>query len=141
MHTRKIHIFIQLALIALTFNVSANEPIFKCKLNKNKQLILYKNTNSITYSFGKIGFKPELELSRKKEQIDIDLENLSGRYATNSIEFTNGKFSYKITTGVDRIANEQKPSTSLTVIENNIELTTLQCIKGSEEGSLLNIND
>ncbi|HAV1827359.1 TPA: hypothetical protein JG914_000092 [Enterobacter hormaechei subsp. steigerwaltii] len=125
----------------LAFNVHASDLIFKCNFKNHKQVSLYKNSNGIIYSFGKIDAKPDLELNQKKSQVDANLGNLSGRFATNSIEIKNGNYGYKLTTSVDRIAEEQVPSTSLTVIKDSNDLTTLQCIKGSEVGTLLSIND
>ncbi len=124
----------------LTFNVHANDLIFKCRFESSKQVSLYKNDNYITYSFGKVGSKPDLELKRKKDQLSLDLEKLSGRYATNSIKIKNGIYSYQLSTSVDRIADEQIPSTSLTVMKNDKNLTTFRCIKDSEEGSLISID-
>jgi hypothetical protein len=133
--------FIPFVLTALTFNAHANDLIFKCKFKNDRQVSLYKDADNITYSFGKIESKPDLKLKTKKDQLNINLENLSGRYATNSIEIKNGTYSYKLITSVDRIADEQEPSTSLTAIKDNKNLTTFQCIKGSEEGSLISIDD
>lgn len=141
MRIRKQLIFIHLTLTALTFNVYASDVIFKCTFENNKQVSLYKKTGNIIYSFGKIGEKPDLELNRKREQIETSLGNLSGRYATNSIVVKNGIYGYKLTTSVDRIAEKQEPSTSLTVMKNDNDLTTLQCIKDSETGSLISIDD
>ncbi|ELM0670170.1 hypothetical protein Q3U31_004653, partial [Salmonella enterica subsp. enterica serovar Montevideo] len=100
-----------------------------------------KKNGDVTYSFGKVGEKPDLEINQKKEQIERSLGNFSGRYATNSITIKNGSYGYKLTTSVDRIAEEQEPSTSLTVTKNDNDITTLQCMKGSEEGSLISIDD
>lgn len=141
MRIRKQLIYIPLSLIALTFNVHASDMIFKCMFKNHKQVSLYKKSNDITYTFGKPGEKPDLELNRKKDQIETNLGNLSGRYATNSIIIKNGVYGYKLTTSVDRIAEEQEPSTSLTVTKNDNDITTLQCMKGSEEGSLISIDD
>lgn len=141
MRIRKQLIFIKFTLTALTFNVYASDVIFKCAFKNNKQVSLYKKTENIIYSFGKIGEKPDLELNRKREQIETNLGNLSGRYVTNSIIIKNGTYGYKLTTSVDRIAEEQEPSTSLTVMKNDNDLTTLQCMKGSEVGSLISIDN
>ncbi|KAB8312646.1 hypothetical protein EH228_06325 [Erwinia endophytica] len=139
MQIKKLKFFIPLALIALTFNAHANDLIFKCTFKNSKQVSLYKKSNNIIYSFGKTNSKPDLQLHKKIEEIETDLENLSGRYATNSIKIKNGIYSYKLTTSVDRIADQQDPLTSLTVAKNNNDLTTLQCIKGSEVGSIVSI--
>jgi len=130
-----------LALLMPFFQASANDLIFKCDVKNHKQIILHTKSGDVIYSFGRTGGKPELELSRKKQQIETNFENLSGRYATNSIIIRNGNYSYRLTTSIDRIADIQEPSTSLTVMKNDKDLTTLQCIKGSEVGALIAIDD
>ncbi|GEM_PF-978449 len=141
MQINRLAFFIPLASIVLIFNAHANDLIFKCKFKNSKQVSLYKKSSSIIYSFGKPNSKPELQLQKKRDEIDTNLENLSGRYATNSIKIKNGNYSYKLTTSVDRIAVQQDPLTTLTVAKSNNDLTTLQCIKGSEEGSLISIDN
>lgn len=132
---------ILMALMTLSFSVTANNLIFKCDIKNNKQVRLYKNLTYITYSFGKINTNPDIELKRKKEQLDIKTDNPSGRYLTNSIGINNGIYSYRLTTSVDRIADEQVPITSLTVMKYGKDLTSLGCIKGSEVGALIAIDD
>jgi hypothetical protein len=133
--------YICMALLIPCFHASANGLIFKCDVKNNKQINLYKKSDDVIYSFGRLGEKPELELARKKKQIETNFENSSGRYATNSIIIKNANFGYRLTTSIDRIADVQEPSTSLTVMKNDKDLTTLQCIKGSEVGSLIAIDD
>lgn len=128
-------------LTTLSFHASANSLIFKCETKGHKQINLYKISDSIVYTFGKSGSKPEIKLIRKKENLAMNFENLSGRYATNTIEIKNGNYSYRLTTSVDRIASEQEPTTSLTVIKNGNDLTSIQCLKGSEIGALISIED
>ncbi|CAM3861539.1 hypothetical protein ACLLS5_002436 [Salmonella enterica] len=130
-----------LALLMPFVQASANDLIFKCDVKNHKQISLHTKSGDVIYSFGRIGEKPEFELSRKKQQIETNFENLSGRYATNSIIIRNGNYSYRLTTSIDRIADIQEPSTSLTVMKNDKDLTTLQCIKGSEVGALIAIDD
>ena len=130
-----------LALLMPFVQANANDLIFKCDIKNHKQINLHAKSGDVIYSFGKFGEKPELELSRKKKQIETNFGNLSGRYATNSIIIRNGNYSYRLTTSVDRIADIQEPSTSLTVMKNDKDLTTLQCIKGSEVGALIAIDD
>lgn len=132
---------ISLALLMPFVQASANDLIFKCDVKNHKQINLHAKSDDIIYSFGRIGEKAEIELPRKKQQVETNFGNLSGRYATNSIIIRNGNYSYRLTTSIDRIANIQEPSTSLTVMKNDKDLTTLQCIKGSEVGALIAIDD
>ncbi|EJI6848072.1 hypothetical protein NFU85_000435 [Salmonella enterica] len=130
-----------LALLMPFVQASAKDLIFKCDVKNHKQISLHTKSGDVIYSFGRVGEKPEFELSRKKQQIETNFENLSGRYATNSIIIRNGNYSYRLTTSIDRIADIQESSTSLTVMKNDKDLTTLQCIKGSEVGALIAIDD
>ncbi|MDR0164404.1 hypothetical protein P7L84_12570 [Enterobacter ludwigii] len=133
--------YICLALLIPFAQARANALIFKCDVKNHKQINLHTKSDDIIYSFGRSGEKPELELRRKKQQIVTDFGNSSGRYSTNSIIIKNGSYSYRLTTSIDRIADIQEPSTSLTVMKNDEDLTTLQCIKGSEVGALIAIDD
>lgn len=128
-----------MTLCSLSVNANNNNLIFTCSIANNKQILLYKDDNKIIYSFGKTKQKPEIILTREKNELNIKLGDFSGRYASNSIEIKNGSYVYKLATSVDRIAEEQKPHTSLSVLQGNKELTSLPCIEGSEDGSLLNI--
>lgn len=130
-----------LVLLIPFIQASANDLIFKCDVKNHKQISLYTKYGDVIYSFGRIGGEPELKLFRKKQQFETNFENLSGKYATNSIIIRNGNYSYRLTTSIDRIADIQEPSTSLTVMKNDKDLTTLQCIKGSEVGALIAIDD
>jgi len=141
MKMRKFILFISFLLSALSFNTNANSLIFKCKFNNNKQVSLFKEGNDVIYSFEKPDSNPDLKITRKRSQIDTNFGNLSGRYATNTIEIKNGAYSYRLTTSIDRIAKEQEPMTSLTVIKDKNYITSLQCLKGSEKGELISIDD
>lgn len=129
------------ALITSCFYASANDLIFKCEFKNHKQIYMHKSDDNVIYSFGKKEDKPEIELIRKRQQLETNFENLSGRYATNTIIIKNGNYSYRLTTSVDRISDFQEPSTSLTVMKGEKDLTALQCIKGSEIGSLIAVDD
>lgn len=141
MRLKKTTTVILITLMTLSFNTLANDLIFKCDIKNNKHVSLYKDLNYITYYFGKNNSPPDIELKRKKEQLNINIGNPSGRYLTNSIGINNGVYSYRLTTSVDRIADEQIPKTSLTVMKDGKDLTSLDCVKGSEVGALIAIDD
>lgn len=132
-----------LALTSLlhTSVVCSEENIFSCTTENHKKVRLYKEEGKIIYSFGKDEKKPEIILVRKKEDLGVNLENPSGRYLSSTIEIYNKKYTYQIITSVDRIADTQEPKTSLIVMNDKKYLASLNCIKGSEVGSLININN
>ena len=119
----------------------ASAVFFKCDFKNNKEVVLSRDGNDIYYIFGKKNSSPDIILKEKKERLDINFEDLSGRYLTNSLTIHNYSYSYRLITSVDRIADIQEPETSLTVLKNGEELTSLRCLKGSEVGALISIND
>lgn len=134
-------ILASLMIMGLSHSAFADNLIFKCKFKNNKQVMLYKDSNEIEYLFGKIGSAPDIELRREISQLDVDMANLSGRYLTNSIIIKNKAYGYRLTTSVDKIADEQVPKSTLTIMKNGKDLTSFQCIKGSEVGALIAIQD
>lgn len=65
MALKKKYTFISIALIAISFNAASSDLIFKCDIKNNKQVSLYKDFNTVIYSFGKVNSKPDIELKRK----------------------------------------------------------------------------
>jgi hypothetical protein len=132
-----------LALTSLlhTSVVFSEENIFSCTTENHKKVRLYKEEGKIIYSFGKKGKTPEIKLYRKKDDLVINLENTAGRYISSTIVVRNKKYEYQLTTSIDRIADTQEPQTSITVMNDQKYLTSLKCIKGSEVGALINIDN
>lgn len=57
-----------LALLMPFVQASANDLIFKCDVKNHKQISLHTKSGDVIYSFGRIGEKPEFELSRKNNK-------------------------------------------------------------------------
>ncbi|MCL8169711.1 hypothetical protein [Enterobacter kobei] len=81
---------------SLSINVSANELIFQCSTQNNKLISIYQDGDGLTYKFGKKNSKPEMVLTKKKEQLNITQEIPVGTGLNSSVEFRNGNYSYTI---------------------------------------------
>lgn len=121
-------------------NANANDLVFKCTTDNNKQVALYRNGDSIQYIFGKKNSKPELELIRKESDVQIDLEDPEGGGLSNSVEIKNGAYSYQLISNIDKFTEEHESTTSLNIMKGEDVIKTLYCTPNSVYGDLINID-
>ncbi|MBW8455657.1 MAG: hypothetical protein K0M52_15830 [Pseudomonas sp.] len=137
------HVALALTL-AFSPHLAANptdepKPLFSCKTKSNKFLEIHKQDHTITYKFGKLNHRPELELKRSSDEVDILIGNASGSELTNSISFANGEYRYTVITSVNKTADIQEPKHGILVTKNSNYLTYISCISASVEGTLLDL--
>ena len=125
--------------VPLTAATERLPPFFYCKSKSDKTLELYKQNNTISYKFGHPGRTPELELNRLVDEVDISIGNTTGSELSNSVTFTNGAYSYTVTSRINRVADVQIPEYGILVKKNSNYLTYIPCISASVKGSLLEI--
>lgn len=143
MMLRIIHASIYAMIVALTAPVTAAverlPPFFYCKSESDRTLELYKQNNTISYKFGHPGRTPDLELNRLIDEVYISIGNATGSELSNSVTFTNGAYSYTVTSRINRVADVQIPEHGILVKKNSNYLTYISCISASVKGSLLDI--
>ncbi|USR59824.1 hypothetical protein NFJ01_16350 [Lelliottia amnigena] len=127
-----------MAVFSLSTNVSAHELIFKCSTENNKSISVYKDGENLTYTFAKKNTQPEMELTRKKEQLSITQEIPVGTGLNSSIEFKNGIYSYTITESLNRVSDEHEASAWLDVSKNKDVISSMDCY--IDYGSLSDID-
>lgn len=132
-----ISILVTIAFL-LSTNASASDLIFKCSTENNKSISVYVDGKNITYKFGRKDSKPEIELKRKKEQLNIKQEIPVGTGLNSSIEFKNGIYSYTITESLDRVSEDHEASAWLDVSKNKEIISSIDC--NIDYGSLSDIN-
>lgn len=66
---------------SLSINANANELMFKCSTQNNKTISIYQDGNNLTYKFGRKNSKPEMDLTKNKEQ------RTAKHYARNSCRY------------------------------------------------------
>ncbi|HFK5807045.1 TPA: hypothetical protein ACG0L8_001951 [Enterobacter bugandensis] len=138
----KINIIIPafLVVFSMNANANANDLVFKCTTNNNKQVSLYRDGENIKYIFGKKNSKPELEIIRKKSDVKIDLEDPEGGGLSNSVEVKNGAYSYQLISNIDKFSEEHESTTSLNIMKGENVIKTLYCTPNSVYGDLINID-
>ncbi|MEP9008064.1 hypothetical protein [Enterobacter bugandensis] len=138
----KINIIIPafLVIFSMNANANANDLVFKCTTNNNKQVSLYRDGENIKYIFGKKNSKPELEIIRKKSDVKIDLEDPEGGGLSNSVEVKNGAYSYQLISNIDKFSEEHESTTSLNIMKGENVIKTLYCTPNSVYGDLINID-
>lgn len=129
-----------LVVFSMNANANANDLVFKCTTDNNKQVSLYRDGENIKYIFGKKNSKPELEVIRKKSDVQIDLEDPDGGGLSNSVEVKNGAYSYQLISNIDKFSEGHESTTSLNIIKGEHVIKTLYCTPNSVYGDLINID-
>lgn len=135
-------LLLSVALTTTAFGMDKPEGIiFSCTSTSNKKISISRHHDIITYIYGKAGSPPELELSRPKSSLIISLETPSGRYLSNSVTIKNGEYTYTLYSNIDRVSSNQNPKSGILIKRKDSYLGTVDCIPGSESGSLLDIDE
>lgn len=122
---------------SLSINANANELMFKCSTQNNKTISIYQDGNSLTYKFGRKNSKPEMDLTKNKEQLSITQEIPVGTGLNSSVEFKNGIYSYTINESLNRVSDEHEASAWLDVSKNKDIISSIDC--NIDYGSLSDI--
>lgn len=122
---------------SLSINANANDLIFKCSTQNNKTISIYQDGNSLTYKFGRKNSKPEMDLTKNKEQLSITQEIPVGTGLNSSVEFKNGIYSYTINESLNRVSDEHEASAWLDVSKNKDIISSIDC--NIDYGSLSDI--
>lgn len=118
-------------------NTYANKLNFECATDNNKNIALYSDEKTITYTFGKAKEEPEIIIKKDRKEVNFDLENPDGGGLSNSIEIKNGDYNYQLISVIDNLSEEHGSTTLLNIISKGRILKTIYCIPNSEYGSLI----
>lgn len=143
LENRMIRIFVVLAF-AVCFSLVVNgseshAPVFMCETKNNKNIEVYKDGDMVTYSFGRGGYPPELTLTQLMSDVEIAIGNISGNEISNSITFSNGAYTYRVITAINRVAATQEPRHGVLVKKKSKYLTYIACVPDTAQGSLLDL--
>ncbi|WP_313055072.1 hypothetical protein [Pseudomonas lopnurensis] len=137
------HISFSLAFIVflpmLAKGTETHTSIFRCETENKKIIEVYKVKNMVTYSFGRDGRPPELNLTTSITDVDISIGEISGNELSNSIAFSNGDYTYVVKSTVNRVTEIQEPKHGVLVKKKSKYMTYIACIPGSDQGSLLDL--
>ncbi|MGE8495992.1 MAG: hypothetical protein ACN6O6_00675 [Pseudomonas sp.] len=137
------YIYFVLLFAAQTFQAAQSSelqnPIFSCTTETKKNIAVYKNKTTFTYSFGRSNQLPELTLTKAIKDVKISINDLSGSELSNSISFPNGIYTYIVKSTTNRVEETQTPKHGVLIKKNSKYLSYIACSSGSEQGSLLDL--
>lgn len=83
------------------------ETVFHCPIDKSsREVTICKFANaSFNYRYGKPGQKPELELTRARDEVRYRPDNGIGRFIFESVEFDNKGYRYQVAVSIDKQEN------------------------------------
>lgn len=119
-------------LMAFSGQALANEVVggdlaFFCKTTNNKEVFVRQLGNTVVYSFGKPGAKPDIVLQRRFDQLPERFWTGVGSSISSYLVIPNGDYSYVLGVHVNRNSEEHEASFNLVVEKNDDEIATLQC--------------
>ncbi|MCQ4104440.1 hypothetical protein NOG67_06325 [Erwinia persicina] len=122
----------------LVANVYAQDMVFKCSASNNRKISVYQDGDILTYKFGKDSSKPDIEIKRGLQKLNIIKEVPVGTGLNSSVEFKNGIYSYTINESLNRVSEEHESTAWLDVQKNGDVISSIYC--NVDNGSLSDID-
>jgi len=113
-----------------------SKTLFFCNTVKGKQIEVCDAGDTIHYSFGKSGQKPEIAIKVPRDKASTYQWAGVGRSESYAVDIPNGKATYNVFWGVDRLTEEHAIEAGVNVLINNKLVTTVNCV---EKGIINNI--
>jgi hypothetical protein len=106
---------------------AGTKTIFSCTTAKGKLIEVCDAGKTITYSFGNPQTTPEIALNVPRDKATTFQWAGIGRYLSYSVDIPNGKTTYSVFHGVDRISETHAVEAGVNVLEGGKLLATVQC--------------
>lgn len=127
----KIIVIIPVLAALFTSNVYAkceqSKTLFSCITTKGKQIEVCDAGKTISYSFGKPQQKPEIAVQVPRELASTYQWAGVGRTISYAVDIPNGKATYSVFYGVDRLTEDHAIEAGVNVLINNELVTTVNC--------------
>lgn len=133
-------LFLPLSGNALAKCSGNDSLVFSCLTQNKKQIEVCDAGRSIKYSFGKPNQKPELALEVSRDTASTYQWQGVGRWASYTVEIPNGKTTYSVFWGYDRMSDEHTEEAGVHVNVNNTKVATVLCKNGTIEQYLDSID-
>lgn len=101
--------------------------LFSCTTNEGKEILLFETDETIDYSFGAPGTRPELELQVPRDRASTWQWKGIGRDMSYSVEVPNGDTSYGVFWSVDRLSETKAVEAGVRVQRDRKTLATVYC--------------
>jgi hypothetical protein len=106
---------------------TGTKTIFSCTTAKGKLIEVCDAGKTITYTFGNPQTAPEIVLNVPRKNATTFQWAGIGRYLSYSVDIPNGKTTYSVFHGVDRISEAHAVEAGVNVLEGDKLLATVQC--------------
>ncbi|CNJ13001.1 hypothetical protein HB991_06475 [Yersinia mollaretii] len=116
----------------------SSEFVFSCKTNSGKEVKVEKSGDVAIYSFGKDINNPEMKIKNKLKELDIILSEPMGSEIVTNIPFKNGDYTYSVFMNTDRLNDEHKSTSGVSIFKNEKYITIIECL--TQKGNLLDID-
>ena len=104
-----------------------SKTVFSCLTTKGKQIEVCDAGETIEYSFGKPKGKPEIVVKVPRSHASTSQWGGMGRYMSYSVDIPNGKTTYNVFWGVDRLTDEHAIEAGVNVLISNKMAATIKC--------------
>jgi hypothetical protein len=128
----KIIVIIPVVVAALCTSIvyadcGSSKTLFSCTTVKGKQIEVCDSGKTIDYSFGKAQKKPEIAIKVPREQASTFQWAGVGRSESYAIDIPNGKSTYNVFWGVDRLSDDHPVEAGVNVFIDKKLATTVNC--------------
>lgn len=104
-----------------------SKTLFFCNTVKGKQIEVCDAGDTINYSFGKARQTPEIAIKVPRDKASTYQWAGVGRSMSYAVDIPNGKTTYNVFWGVDRMTDEHAIEAGVNVLINNALVTTVKC--------------
>ncbi|MDO9212336.1 MAG: hypothetical protein Q8Q54_14260 [Methylococcales bacterium] len=104
-----------------------SKTLFFCNTVKGKQIEVCDAGDTINYAFGKARQTPEIAIKVPRDKASTYQWAGVGRSESYAVDIPNGKTTYNVFWGVDRMTDEHAIEAGVNVLINNKLVTTVKC--------------
>lgn len=106
---------------------AGSKAVFACTTTKGKTVEVCDSGESLTYSFGKPGEKPDMELSVQRAKATTFQWDGRGNSINYSVQIPNSKTIYEVFTSTDRMSDQHTMTAGINVEVSGKHVATLPC--------------
>ena len=114
--------------------------MFSCATNKGKQIELCDMGKTINYSFGKAQETPEIVVQAPRDTASTYQWAGVGSTMSYAVDVPNGKTTYSVFWGVDRMTDTHPIEAGVNVLNNNKLVATVNCVEKGIINNLEGVN-
>ena len=101
--------------------------LFHCLTAKGKRIQLCDEGKTLEYSFGHPEKQPEMVVRVPRAKASTTQWQGVGRYKSESVEIPNGKTTYSVFWGADRVSEDHPAEAGVNVLVNGEHKATVNC--------------